>query len=553
MHMKLLEKIARLFIVPGCNLALSLILFAGSPLVIAQSLVFPNPDPSWPHPPQPTLLVPITANTQFVVTGCNNPGRSGTTNITQSTIVNFFPPFLNIHGVGLPGVNFPGANVTSNPFTSTFTLGTYPAVAGSGQGDQFTYSYSQSGSTYSEQLTDLSQYVGGYSDYNTGFDSRILVWTSTYDSSTGLQSVSYNYQISITASNSNGLDAGCSLQETASQTGTSTYTWPVTNMCVVNPADVTVIAGPPYSVSGQPTTMNAEFTPHDANGNPMSVDEVASACGYSGFDWQQQVTALPTPNPFFANLDPRTPLRAPPAFYDPPPGGYTYPSQNSYPFYYIPALEKQLPVVCTGDELEEETYILRMQDCPNDPQLPSGTQIEFTTSLVGVIGPGQAGSAIYKTWIWASTFNGTTDTGGVQLLSMAPLNAASGSGGVRIISIDGASQTPPSVSCSATPNSLWPPNGSTVPITISGQITAGTSTVGVTTFLITDSQSSTQQTGTVTAQSNGGFSFSVPLMASRAGNIKESRQYKIAVTAADAIGNQGSCSALVVVPHDQGN
>jgi VCBS repeat-containing protein len=91
-----------------------------------------------------------------------------------------------------------------------------------------------------------------------------------------------------------------------------------------------------------------------------------------------------------------------------------------------------------------------------------------------------------------------------------------------------------------------------MPITVSGQITAGTQASGTTTFLVTDSESASQQSGTITAQSNGTFSFNVPLAASRAGNIKSGRQYTITVTVNDAIGNQGSCSAVVTVPHDQG-
>lgn len=38
-------------------------------------------------------------------------------------------------------------------------------------------------------------------------------------------------------------------------------------------------------------------------------------------------------------------------------------------------------------------------------------------------------------------------------------------------------QEPPKVTCAANPATLWPPNGSSVPATISGTITAGTSTI----------------------------------------------------------------------------
>jgi hypothetical protein len=339
--------------------------------------------------------------------------------------------------------------------------------------------------------------------------------------------------------------------------------------CIPNPNDVQLFAVGPISKDGKLTTMQAEFTPHDSNGNAIGLDALAIACGFDGFAWQQQVTALPVPNPFSAVANPGVPLLAPPSFYDPPPdGGYTYaptPVDNTYPFYNF--IGDRRPVPCTGQLARQDDNTLAMQDCPADPQLPKKGFIAFETNLVGIqlVDTPIEGSIqpavpvqVLKTWTWTSNFNGTlfnapSGTGGVQLLSVSPVDPKSGTGGVAITSIDGVAQTPPTVSCSASSTTLWPPNGRTVPVAVSGRTTAGTSAVGTTTFLVTDSQSSSQQNGILTPQSNGAFSFTVPLVASRAGNIKSGRQYTVAVTANDAIGNQGSCSAVVTVPHDQGN
>jgi hypothetical protein len=119
--------------------------------------------------------------------------------------------------------------------------------------------------------------------------------------------------------------------------------------------------------------------------------------------------------------------------------------------------------------------------------------------------------------------------------------------------VNSGQNTPPSVSCGAAPQILWPPNGRTVVTTISGHATPGTSPIAATTYLVSDSQSAGQQTGTVAPNAAGTFSFTVPLVAARAGTIMSGRQYTIVVTANDASGNQGSCSAVVTVPHDQGN
>src|SRR5258708_40136469 len=77
------------------------------------------------------------------------------------------------------------------------------------------------------------------------------------------------------------------------------------------------------------------------------------------------------------------------------------------------------------------------------------------------------------TWNWSTTFNGNnhnpqTGTGGAQLKSVLPLDPNSGTGGITITSLNGVPQTPPSVSCMATPNTLWPPNGKAVYVTVSG-------------------------------------------------------------------------------------
>ena len=124
---------------------------------------------------------------------------------------------------------------------------------------------------------------------------------------------------------------------------------------------------------------------------------------------------------------------------------------------------------------------------------------------------------------------------------------------LRIINVNGIPQTPPSVSCTAHPSTLWPPTGRSVVTTISGTIAPGSQAInsGGTSFVVTDSQSTAQQNGTVTPNADGTFSFTVPLVASRADNIMAGRRYTVTVTATDANANQGSCAALIVVPHDQ--
>ena len=114
--------------------------------------------------------------------------------------------------------------------------------------------------------------------------------------------------------------------------------------------------------------------------------------------------------------------------------------------------------------------------------------------------------------------------------------------------------TPPAVSVSANPSSLWPANGKMVPVTISGTITDDLSGVDSSTaaFNVVDEYGSIQPSGPVSLGAGGSYSFTVSLQASRNGNDQDGRHYTITVSAQDLAGNPGSAATTVIVPHDQG-
>jgi hypothetical protein len=114
--------------------------------------------------------------------------------------------------------------------------------------------------------------------------------------------------------------------------------------------------------------------------------------------------------------------------------------------------------------------------------------------------------------------------------------------------------TPPALTIAATPETLWPPNGKLVPVTIAGTIIDAGSGVNASTatYTVTDEYSSVQPSGHITLGSNGSYAFPIQLQASRNGNDKNGRQYIITVSAHDNAGNTGSAATSVIVPHDQG-
>jgi hypothetical protein len=114
--------------------------------------------------------------------------------------------------------------------------------------------------------------------------------------------------------------------------------------------------------------------------------------------------------------------------------------------------------------------------------------------------------------------------------------------------------TPPMISVSATPKTLWPPNGRLVTVTVSGTITDAGSGVapGTEIYEVSDEYGRVQPSGHITLDAKGNYTFTIQLQASRNGNDRDGRLYTITVSAQDKEGNMGSALARVIVPHDQG-
>lgn len=140
----------------------------------------------------------------------------------------------------------------------------------------------------------------------------------------------------------------------------------------------------------------------------------------------------------------------------------------------------------------------------------------------------------------------TSETAGLTLTCTA-VNAAGGlSSRAVTVQID---KTPPVLMCAATPSVLWPPNGDMVPVAIA--VTVEDALSGVATFAL---QSFTVDDPTAGPQAVTGFvagtqSTKGLVQAIRTGTTA-ARVYTFRYTSTDAAGLTGSCTALVVVPHD---
>lgn len=352
-----------------------------------------------------------------------------------------------------------------------------------------------------------------------------------------------------------------------------------------------------------PTIMNATFTP---NGG-VSLSTAAQNCGFDRFNWISEIS-VPAPVPFWKGTKTEANRLLADTFYnDPVQGGYSYdPSWNSFPYYWDASNSDTNPDPNLNHNLSIHTTptILSFRDNPTDACLsdPAGTlnrrlggtsttnlecnvpttppptnavlagtdkTLIFKTRLVGVrnnspLTPVELG-ILFK---WESAFNGLV--GGIsRTANLVDADPGIGTGGIAVTEVQGVTNyeyngiavttvngTPiaPAIAVSATPKKLWPPNKFMVPVTVSGTMTdTGGSGVNPNTaaYVVLDEYGLVQPKGKVTLSANGSYSFPIELQASRKGDDIDGRQYHITVSVEDNVGNKGSSSTLVIVPHDQ--
>jgi YVTN family beta-propeller protein len=104
--------------------------------------------------------------------------------------------------------------------------------------------------------------------------------------------------------------------------------------------------------------------------------------------------------------------------------------------------------------------------------------------------------------------------------------------------------TPPTITVSASPNVLWPPNNKMIKVKIDGSASDDLS--GIASVIITVTDEYGVYTMTVP-----GFGSTIRLEASRRGTDKNGRVYTITAVATSNAGSQSTATTTVIVPHDK--
>ena len=175
---------------------------------------------------------------------------------------------------------------------------------------------------------------------------------------------------------------------------------------------------------------------------------------------------------------------------------------------------------------------------------PSGAVVTYTvpTAVDAISGPRPVSCSPAS----GSTFVGTTVVTCSASDTALPPNTATTTFTVTV-TLDAVG---PTITISASPMTLWPPDGAQVTVTVSGIANDANSGVARISWSVVDEYRQVQPSGSIPA-ANGAFSFPIVLVRDRRGNDKDGRHYTIRVTATDHAGNVTAAAPIVVNVHDQ--
>ncbi|MEM7594022.1 MAG: hypothetical protein AAF383_21360 [Cyanobacteria bacterium P01_A01_bin.83] len=122
-----------------------------------------------------------------------------------------------------------------------------------------------------------------------------------------------------------------------------------------------------------------QFTPEDAQGQSINLNQLASSLGYDHFNWVNYVELDPYGIVDHQGQKLETPYN------DPPQGGYRYAAADKLPFYWdLVKCDRCKPRHHIKHGRNSSQFKLVFDDSPSDYRLQPGEAVEFVTSLVGV-------------------------------------------------------------------------------------------------------------------------------------------------------------------------
>ncbi|MEJ7862168.1 MAG: family 10 glycosylhydrolase [Pyrinomonadaceae bacterium] len=115
-------------------------------------------------------------------------------------------------------------------------------------------------------------------------------------------------------------------------------------------------------------------------------------------------------------------------------------------------------------------------------------------------------------------------------------------------------KTVPTINLKANPSRIYPPNGQSVTVTLSGVGSDAISGLASVSYVVTDEYGTTLNIPTRALSGNSAsWTDSLIVEASRRGDDLDGRLYRVVATITDAAGNTSTATADIVIEHDRGN
>lgn len=145
----------------------------------------------------------------------------------------------------------------------------------------------------------------------------------------------------------------------------------------------------------------------------------------------------------------------------------------------------------------------------------------------------------------------TLGTEGTNVVLYRSIDAAGNAetAGQLVVKID---KTAPAFSLTATPDVIWPANNQPFEVSISGDGSDATSGLASVTYVVTDEYGAPLSIpARALAGTSAQWTEALTVEASRRGNDRDGRLYRVTATVTDAAGNTTTAAADILVPHDR--
>ncbi|MBA3334351.1 MAG: carboxypeptidase regulatory-like domain-containing protein, partial [Acidobacteria bacterium] len=240
------------------------------------------------------------------------------------------------------------------------------------------------------------------------------------------------------------------------------------------------------------------------------------------------------------------------------PGRYLVKAVLNNEMLYSCVAEVSAGTVTTAD-LHPETTAPTTSAVLN-PSPANGSNGWYVTNVTVSLSASDDCSGVAATEYSSDGVNWTPYTGSISIsdegattVSYRSTDRAGNTEVVKTVTVQ-IDKTVPTINLKANPSRIYPPNGQSVTVTLSGVGSDAISGLASVSYVVTDEYGTTMNIPTRTLSGNSAsWTDSLIVEASRRGDDLDGRLYRVVATITDAAGNTSTATADIVIEHDRGN